>query len=369
MSSIICAATSAASCDIAAGEIRKKLEGAPKLVIYFAAPSYDQDELAFRMRGAFAGATVLGCSTAGELVSGAMLENSVCAMAFYDAAILRAHAAPVRNIRNRDDVRSALRELAGAFCIPPERWGSERRVAVVLTDGMCAAERMMEELSSSSDAVFIGGAAADYWKFGRTSVHCGGRAFSGGAVIALLECANPFGLLKTQSFRPTGKMLTVTRADEETRVVREFDGVPARDAYMRALGAATQREAEERFMRNPLALMLGGDPYVRGLQRFDGGDLYFYCAVPEGARLMLMEATDIVADTAADLAAKKKEMGGISGILNFHCAHRTMALKAGGAMQAYADIFRDIPTAGFSTYGEQFRTILVNQTSTMLLFK
>ena len=65
---------------------------------------------------------------------------------------------------------------------------------------------------------------------------------------------------------------------------------------------------------------------------------------------------------------KKKEIGNVSGIINFHCILRTLELEQKGQEEEYGKIFSDIPTIGFSTYGEIYMGH-VNQTSTMLIFR
>ena len=61
-------------------------------------------------------------------------------------------------------------------------------------------------------------------------------------------------------------------------------------------------------------------------------------------------------------------MDHVSGMLNFHCILRTLELKSKHQTEAYGRLFSDIPTIGFSTYGEAYLGH-INQTSTMLLFK
>jgi hypothetical protein len=93
----------------------------------------------------------------------------------------------------------------------------------------------------------------------------------------------------------------------------------------------------------------------------------FYCKVSEGMTLTLLESMDIVTDTKAAVEEKLTEMGKISGIINFHCILRTLELESKNRTNDYARIFADIPTIGFSTYGEAFLGH-INQTSTMLVF-
>lgn len=82
----------------------------------------------------------------------------------------------------------------------------------------------------------------------------------------------------------------------------------------------------------------------------------------------VLESKDIVKETEAALNAKKEELGNISGIINFNCILRTLELEAKNQTDAYGALFSDIPTIGFSTYGEEYIGH-INQTATMLLFK
>ena len=122
------------------------------------------------------------------------------------------------------------------------------------------------------------------------------------------------------------------------------------------------------FMSRPVGLMIDGEPFVRSPQQVQGDDMVFYCNVLEGMELSLLESTDIVKDTTAAVEAKKGELGKIEGIINFHCILRTLELEDKGQTQDYGKIFSDIPTIGFSTYGEEYIGH-INQTSTMLVFR
>jgi len=114
--------------------------------------------------------------------------------------------------------------------------------------------------------------------------------------------------------------------------------------------------------------MAGDEPFVRSPQQVVGEAVKFYCAIGEGAELEILRSTDIVEETRAALERKRKMLGGISGVVNFNCILRTLELRRNGQEQAYGQLFTEVPTVGFSTYGEEYLGH-VNQTATMLVLR
>ena len=151
------------------------------------------------------------------------------------------------------------------------------------------------------------------------------------------------------------------------REVIEFNNRPASIVYAEANGTSVD-DAPNKFMSHPVGLMIDDEPYVRSPQQIKGERMVFYCNVLEGMELSLLNSTDIVKDTKKAIDDKKKELGNISAIINFHCILRTLELESKGKTEAYGKLFTDIPTIGFSTYGEEYIGH-INQTSTMLVFK
>jgi len=146
----------------------------------------------------------------------------------------------------------------------------------------------------------------------------------------------------------------------------EFNSKPAAQAYAEALGIAPDKVTDN-FMTNPVGLMTGGEPFVRSPQQLQKGAMVFYCHIKEGMELDVLQSGDIVSATKSALDEKKKALKHISGIINFNCILRTLELDAKGQADGYGKLFSDIPTVGFSTYGEEFIGH-INQTATMLLF-
>jgi hypothetical protein len=241
-------------------------------------------------------------------------------------------------------------------------------VGLIFVDGLSGAEeKLIDKIGDLTNVNFIGGSAGDDLKFEETHVYANGKNFTNAAVLAVMKPGVPFTFIKTQSFCDLGKKLVVTKANEEKREVIEFNDKPAAQAYSEVLGVAVE-EAPNRFMHNPVGLVIDGVPFVRSPQRIKGESMLFYCGVTEGMELSLLESTDIIDDTRKSVAQAAKDLGSISGIININCILRTLELDQKQLTDDYGKIFSDYPTIGFSSYGEQFIGH-INQTATMLVFK
>jgi len=225
----------------------------------------------------------------------------------------------------------------------------------------------MDCIGNISNLMFVGGSAGDDLKFQKTHVFAHGKAYTNAAVLLLVKPAKGFDLLKTQSFASSDKCLVATKVNETSREVLEFNNQPASLAYAQALDIP-ESEAAEHFMDHPVGLIIDDEPYVRSPQQIREQSMVFYCQVKEGMELHILDGKDIVSDTKKALEEKIAERGETpQAIINFNCILRTLELEKTGQTQAYADLFKDIPTVGFSTYGEQYIGH-INQTATMVLF-
>lgn len=340
-----------------------------KAVLFFASSAFPPAELASAMEKAFPGVSVFGCTTAGEICSGFMSENSIVAMAMTGGIIADLRVEVLEDVKGnaKGALNKAIDAFHAHFKIPLSEMDFNKYVGLILIDGLSGTEEiLMDAVGNVTNINIIGGSAGDDLKFAETFVFAHGKAYSNAAILALVKAAGPFSILKTQSFRILDKTLVATKVNEKNREVIEFNGKSAVEAYAEAVGVPAEK-ASDAFMRYPIGLVIDGDPYVRSPQRIEGNSIFFYCNILEGMELSLLESTDIVADTQKAVADMKNGMGSVSGIINFHCILRTLELKSKNQVGPYAAIFKDVPTVGFSTYGEELFGH-INQTSTMLLF-
>jgi len=352
------------------GDIASQLQGFDtKQLIFFASSKFQPVAISRAMHGAFPKSKVFGCSTAGEIVSGKMLNNSIVAMAFNSKAIIDSKIEIVENVKKTDGIKKALDSFASYYKLPVLDMNPQEYVGIILVDGLCLAEEaLMQKISDMTNVIFVGGSAGDDLKFKAAHVYANGKSFTNAAVLALIKPATQFAFIKTQSFSDLGKSLEITCANEEAREVISINNKPAAAAYAEAVGTSFV-DAPNHFMRNPLGLMIEDEPYVRSPQQIlDNGSMKFYCSISEGMELSLLQSTNIIDDTRAALEAAKEELGGMSGLLTFNCILRTLELYEKKLSDQYGELFSGIPTIGFSTYGEQY-IVNLTQTATMLAFK
>ena len=336
-------------------ELASQLPVQATFVLYFHSTRFDAAAVAALISSKFPGVPSLGCSSAGEITTGAMLDGGLVVAAFDAAELPKAEVLAIAG----DNVKEAVGALTSRF--PTVDFSTH--VGLVLFDGLSGKEEtVMESLGDCTDLTFVGGSAGDDLKFAKTDVYANGKPVAGVGALALLHVPGGFDLIKTQSFCTSGKTLTPTKVDSVSRAVLEFDGQPAAQAYAAAVGAESSEVAAGAFMTSPLGLMAGDEPFVRSPQRFDGDKLHFYCSVREGVELAVLKGTDIVADTAKALTKSS-----FRSLIVFNCILRTLDLKAQGKTEVFGKLFT-VPTVGFSTYGEAYIGH-INQTATILALR
>lgn len=351
-------------------EIKSEINSfVPKTILFFSSPTINPQEISKEMYAAFNQTPTFGCTTSGELISGQMLDNSTVVMAMGEEIIADCKIEVLENIKTDTKVvDKAFASFEKKNGIKMSTLDTKKYVGIVLIDGLSSQEeKINERIGDLTNVSFLGGSAGDNQKFENTFVFANGKTYTNAAVLALLDTNNKFEILKTQSFKSTGKKLLVTNADEENRTVLEFNGNPAKDEFAKTLGK-NKDNIEDSFPKHPIGLGFDGNFFIRSQMKTEGENIKFYCSMKNGMELEILEAQDIVEHTQKDLDIQKKNMGNISAIINFNCLFRTLELKAKNQTEAYAKIFEQIPTIGFSTYGESYIGHM-NQTAVMLLFK
>jgi hypothetical protein len=339
----------------------------PRFILFFSSSNLPFKEISSEMKAAFPESQVAGCTTAGEIISGAMLKNSTVALFVDEEIVEDAAISIVPNIKDQIIIENAMNSFENHFKTKLEEMDLKKFAGLILIDGLSNAdEKVIEKIGDYTDLTFVGGSAGDDLKFKQTLLSANGLTYTNAAILILFKLKNGFDIIKTQSFSITGKKMTATKVDESARLVIEFDNIPAMNRYCEILGIQTT-ECSDHFMSNPVGLMLGNEPYVRSPQQVKNDSIAFYCNIRQGMILDLLQTGDIIKDTRKVITQKIRQHPEIKGIINFNCILRTLELEQQNLCDQYGKLFSPIPTIGFSTYGEAYIGH-INQTSTMFVF-
>lgn len=347
----------------------------PSLILFFASSYRNLAGISRGLARQFPQAVTAGCTTMGEIGPLGLTRGAVSAFACGGPS--RAAAVLVEDLAafRVDDGYALVRRLARDLGLGIDELCSTRHVLVTLVDGLSGREEILGAgLDLAAPGIpIVGGSAGDDFRFERTLVAHGGVACSGGAVVILLEPGAPFHPFHLTHHHPTDERLVVTRAVPQRRLVLELNGRPALSVMASILNLT-----EEQLRLRPVeeisdagvqfGYRMGSRFYLRSVMTVQGTALRLGGTVEAGAILAIMRAGDIVEETRAGLAEALASLGGRpAGQVCFNCGGRLHEAHSRGVTEAFDRAMRPVPTAGFTTYAEQFGPMLVNHTLTGLV--
>lgn len=237
----------------------------------------------------------------------------------------------------------------------------------MLIDGLCQREEVVARAfhDGLGGVALVGGSAGDDLAFLKTTVFFDGR-FVGDAAL-LLIAATPFPLMvfKTQHFVSGEELLVVTEAIPDKRIVIEINGCPAAEEYARVIGIEINRLDAQAFAAHPVVVKIGNADFVRSIQKVNAdGSLTFFCAIDEGIVFRVAKSVDMIDNLEAALASVSQRIGPPAVILGCDCILRQLESKQHGQRERIGELLADSKVVGFSTYGEQYCGMHINQTFT-----
>ena len=341
-------------------------------VVFFCSSRYDLDELAAEMSRLFAGVEVVGCTTAGEIGPSGYCDFSISgasfpADSFTFVAGLADRLQQFDLARGQAFVNGLLQQLEAKA----PHSGAGNSFAFLLVDGLSVREEPVARTFQNAlgKIPLVGGSAGDDSHFVRTWVYFAGAFHADSAVLLLATTPHPFKVFKTQHFVSDDERLVVTEADSARRIVKEINGLPAAEEYARVIGSTVAELGSLRFANSPVVVVIDGTDYVRAIQKAnDDGSLTFFCAIDEGLVLRVAHGEDLLGNLNESLASLRAEIGAPQAILACDCILRKLEMTHDGLKASVGEAFREQNAVGFSTYGEQYGGVHVNQTLTGIAF-
>ena len=342
------------------------------LVLFFCSATYDFAALAAELNRIFPGVLVVGCTSAGQYGPGGWSQYGMAAVSF-SGAVVTAVAG------SHDDLACFTRAdghaLAGRLQyelytrLPSAR--AEHTFALLLTDGLSQREELVARSCKESlgSIRMFGGAAGDSLRAEQTMVFGNGRFRAGAAILLLAHSALPFRVFKTAHLAPTGERWVITQADPARRIVYEINGLPAADEFARLSGISAAELAPRHFAAASLAVTIGGQVYIRALQKVNPDkSVTFQCAIEEGVVLRVTEGRHLAENLRETLAQIAAQIGPPALLLNCDCVMRQMEIADKHLEQAVYPFLEHANALGFNTYGEIYDGIYLNQTLTGIAF-
>lgn len=348
----------------------------PELLLFFTCSSLPA--LAAELTRRFPAAIVVGCSTAGEINSHGLVSDEVSALGLgAPARVASSGLLSLRDFRFEEGPGLVERLAIGIGRSPLDLTATpERFLFVMLADGLSGAEEvMLASIGLAAPGVkLIGGSAGDEFRFQETLIAAGGTCQSGAATLLLIEPGVPFNAFASHNYTPTERTIVVTSADPEGRLIHRIDGRPASAIAAELLGV-TQEELESdpslAFAGAPLVFGFHGGEglmYNRSVMSVQGSSLLMGGAIEAGTVLSVMSQGDIVDHARRSLTDIIAKVPRPQGQLLFDCGGRLLGASATGQLKELGRVYNQIPTAGFTTYGEFFGPLLVNHTLTGVVF-
>lgn len=341
-------------------------------LLFFSQELLDAGSIAEALATRCPGLPYAGCSTAGEITPAGLGEGQAVALLF-PSDNFAAVSAMVQGISSSglDAVAGEVEALKLSLYA---RLGSPRTAqifALCFIDGLSYAEEAVTSAIhwSLDDIPLIGGSAGDDLKFKTTTLLCNGMVASDCAVIMLVATDIPFHVFKTDNFVPTNDKLVVTESDPQKRVVLEFNAGVAAEEFAAAVGVNAADLSPLSFASHPVVVRVGGETYCRSIQKVNpDGSLSFFCAIDDGVVLTVAEPRGMVESTRTAFRSVSERLGGIDMILGFDCVLRRLDAQNRQVLREISELYRENRVVGFGTYGEQYRSMHLNQTFTGIAF-
>ena len=338
------------------------------LVLVFASSHYDEEATASGLREAFGATPLIGCTTAGEIGPHGYQENGLTGASFggddmdFEAGLLE-------NLQGTDQKSASgfAQSLRERLMSRHPGLGAERFFAFMLVDGLCGCEERVAHAfhDGLTGIPLAGGSSGGDLAFNDTRVLFNGRFFRNAAVLLVATTPRPISVFSTQHFLPMDTRMVVTGAIPERRIVTEINGFPAAEEYARVVGIDYQDLLPQVFAAHPVVVRIGDSDFVRSIQKVNpDGTLTFFCAIDRGIVFKVAQGGDMLANLDGTLAAISQSIGPPVLILACDCILRRLECRQTAMTAAVGARLAAAGVIGFSSFGEQWNGMHINQTFT-----
>lgn len=334
-------------------------------VLLFISPQSDFETLSCQIGDIFGDIPVVGCSTAGEISDNGYDDGKIIALAFPKSHFsAKLHLVQSLKTVQYGQLQESLTIERSALSKSHPDWPHEFHFLMI--DGLSLAEDIFVAgvFASTQNVPLFGGSSGDGTAFEKTRILFQGHLYNDAAVILQVRTRCRVRIFKTDHLSATDRRMVVTKAQPHLRTVSEINGAPAAREYARVLGKDPDQLTPFTFAAHPVVVTIGDQHFVRAIQRVSQeGELIFFSAIDEGLVLSLADAHDL-AEHLNDTLQSLSERAHPDIIVACDCILRRLEAEEKQKSLELSQLMKAHKLVGFSTYGEQFQSMHINQTLT-----
>ncbi|MFA6960990.1 MAG: FIST N-terminal domain-containing protein [Opitutaceae bacterium] len=332
-----------------------------RLVLFFCSANYDLAALASELQTAFGSIPTVGCTVIGHVGLDGFTDGGITAISLTGDITVHPYAIDI------SDAKTIVPDIAEKTKRLIESHRDQHSFGLLLVDGLSLKEESLVSLlyRHLPRLPVVGGSASGHRPSGPTHVYADGEFRSHAAVFTLFQTSLPFLPVKFAHFVPSNDTLVITHSDPDKRVVYEINGEPAAQVYANLIGVPVDTLNASVLSMNPLILEMGGEQYVRAIQSANPDQsLTLYCVIEDGVVLSIGRAVDPAATARTAFQRVRDEIGEPALVIACDCISRRLEFENNGLWDTMAGIMKANQAFGFSTYGEQYDGLHMNQTFT-----
>lgn len=341
-------------------------------LIYFSKSGCSPSTIAQLMEFSAPKLKYAACSTAGEITPAGLVEGELMLILFPTTEFkIQSCELAKPDETNMEAIITRVEDLKSEFLNSVSMNPSHTIFAMCLMDGMSYREEAITAAMhwGLDDIPLLGGSAGDDMNFTETTLILNGQVVQSNAILILVSSQLPQQIFKTENFVPTSKKLVVTSSDPDRRVVHELNGTVAAEVYADMIGADPRNLTPQSFASHPLVVRVGGEYYCRSIQKVnEDNSLTFFCAIDDGVVLTVAEPTGMARTTQNKMEDIQRNLVQIDFVLGFDCVLRQIDARNRQITHKISNIYEENNVIGFNTYGEQYRSMHLNQTLTGIAF-
>ncbi|NQY89445.1 MAG: FIST C-terminal domain-containing protein [Colwellia sp.] len=336
-------------------------------VIFYCSAVYQLDELAAALTQSLEDIDIVGCTTAGEITRDGCEQNSIVAIGF-SGKYFSISAKLVESMGEFDivDAQNTMNELTEQCRLKELAPIQKNSFLLTLLDGLSTKEeQFLQTLNSATCGIpHFGGSAGDDVNLANTHVFYQNKFYQQAAIVTLINTKCAFEVFNCNHIKCPTEKLVVTEADVENRTVYELNAMPAALEYAKLLNIDINDLTPEVFSLHPLAVKVGGQYYIRSIQKVNVDDLSltFYCAIDVGIVLTAVDMDDIFHSLDNKLESITQRFGKSELVLACDCFLRRIEIEQKHLSEQAKNLYAKYNIAGFNSYGEHINGIHLNQT-------